>query len=117
MKNIFIAGGAGYIGSACTEYMLNKGYQVTVFDSLVTGHEKAVDKRATFIRGDLADREKLIEIFRNGSFDAVMHFAAFSQQTCQRDQSCRRRRGRQGSGVCVFQYRRDLRRTQGNSDQ
>ena len=78
MKNIFIAGGAGYIGSACTEYMLNKGYQVTVFDSLVTGHEKAVDKRATFIRGDLADREKLIEIFRNGSFDAVMHFAAFS---------------------------------------
>ena len=55
MKNIFIAGGAGYIGSACTEYMLNKGYQVTVFDSLVTGHEKAVDKRATFIRGDLAD--------------------------------------------------------------
>lgn len=78
MKNILIAGGAGYIGSACTEYMLNKGYQVTVFDSLVTGHEKAVDKRATFIRGDLADREKLIEIFRNGSFDAVMHFAAFS---------------------------------------
>ena len=78
MKNIFIAGGAGYIGSACTEYMLNKGYQVTVFDSLVTGHEKVVDKRATFIRGDLADREKLIEIFRNGSFDAVMHFAAFS---------------------------------------
>ena len=78
MKQIFIAGGAGYIGSACTEYMLNKGYQVTVFDSLVTGHEKAIDKRATFIRGDLADREKLLEIFRNGSYDAVMHFAAFS---------------------------------------
>ncbi len=78
MKNIFIAGGAGYIGSACTEYMLNHGYQVTVFDSLVTGHRKAVDPRATFIQGDLADREKLLEIFRNGSYDAVMHFAAFS---------------------------------------
>ena len=34
MKKIFIAGGAGYIGSACSEYMLNHGYQVTVFDSL-----------------------------------------------------------------------------------
>ena len=78
MKNIFIAGGAGYIGSACTEYMLNHGYQVTVFDSLVAGHRKAVDPRATFIQGDLADREKLLEIFRNGSYDAVMHFAAFS---------------------------------------
>ena len=37
MKHIFIAGGAGYIGSGCTEYLLNKGYRVTVFDSLVTG--------------------------------------------------------------------------------
>lgn len=27
MKNIFIAGGAGYIGSACSEYMLDHGYQ------------------------------------------------------------------------------------------
>ena len=78
MKKIFIAGGAGYIGSACTEYMLNHGYQVTVFDSLVTGHEKAVDPRAEFIRGDLAEREKLLELFRKGGYDAVMHFAAFS---------------------------------------
>ena len=78
MKKIFIAGGAGYIGSACSEYMLDHGYQVTVFDSLVTGHVKAVDPRAEFIRGDLADREKLLEIFRSGRFDAVMHFAAFS---------------------------------------
>ena len=78
MKKIFIAGGAGYIGSACSEYMLNHGYQVTVFDSLVTGHTKAVDPRAEFIRGDLADREKLLDIFRHGKYDAVMHFAAFS---------------------------------------
>ena len=78
MKHIFIAGGAGYIGSGCTEYLLNKGYQVTVFDSLVTGHRKAVDPRAQFIQGDLAHREKLLELFRTGNFDAVMHFAAFS---------------------------------------
>ncbi len=78
MKKIFIAGGAGYIGSACTEYMLNHGYQITVFDSLVTGHEKAVDPRAEFIQGDLAEREKLLELFRKGGYDAVMHFAAFS---------------------------------------
>ena len=78
MKHIFIAGGAGYIGSGCTEYLLNKGYRVTVFDSLVTGHRKAIDPRAEFIQGDLADREKLLTLFRTGNFDAVMHFAAFS---------------------------------------
>ncbi|OQA85561.1 MAG: UDP-glucose 4-epimerase [Lentisphaerae bacterium ADurb.Bin242] len=76
--NIFITGGAGYIGSACSEYMLDRGHTVTVFDSLVTGHVKAVDPRAKFIRGDLADRDSLLEIFRNNSFDAIMHFAAFS---------------------------------------
>ncbi len=76
--NIFITGGAGYIGSACSEYMLDHGHTVTVFDSLVTGHVKAVDPRAKFIRGDLADRDSLLEIFRNNSFDAIMHFAAFS---------------------------------------
>ena len=78
MKNVFIAGGAGYIGSACSEYLLDRGYKVTVFDSLVTGHVKAVDPRAEFIRGDLAEREKLLELFRTGNYDAVMHFAAFS---------------------------------------
>ncbi|MBO4647882.1 MAG: NAD-dependent epimerase/dehydratase family protein [Lentisphaeria bacterium] len=46
MNNILIAGGARYIGSACSEYLLDHGYQVTVFDSLVTGHVKAGDPRA-----------------------------------------------------------------------
>ena len=77
-RHIFVAGGAGYIGSACTEYLLDRGYEVTVFDSLVTGHRKAVDKRAVFIQGDLADRELLLDLFRKNSYDAVMHFAAFS---------------------------------------
>ena len=77
-RHVFVAGGAGYIGSACTEYLLDRGYEVTVFDSLVTGHRKAIDKRASFIEGDLADREKLLDLFRKNSYDAVMHFAAFS---------------------------------------
>ena len=45
MTNIFIAGGAGFIGSACSEYLLDRGYEVTVFDSLVTGHVKTADPR------------------------------------------------------------------------
>jgi len=76
--NIFITGGAGYIGSACTEYLLNNGHKVTVLDSLITGHRRAVDKRADFLNMNLSERDRLIHCFKNGNFEAVMHFAAFS---------------------------------------
>ncbi len=76
--NVLVCGGAGYIGSACTEYLLDHGHQVTVFDSLVTGYRDAVDERAEFILGDLADREKIFDVMKDGTFDAIMHFAAAS---------------------------------------
>lgn len=75
---IFVTGGAGYIGSVCTEYLLDHGHSVTVFDGLLTGHRQAVDPRAEFIEGTLSDREKLFRCLGEGSYDAVMHFAAFS---------------------------------------
>ena len=78
MAEVLVTGGAGYIGSVCTEYLLEHGYGVTVFDALFTGHRSAVDPRAKFIQGDLADREKILSVCRQGHFDAVMHFAAFS---------------------------------------
>ncbi len=75
---ILVTGGAGYIGSACAEYLLDRGYEVAVFDSLATGHRDAVDPRAEFVHGDLADRENIIGVVKKGAFDAIMHFAAFS---------------------------------------
>lgn len=75
---VFVAGGAGYIGSACTEYLLDRGYEVTVFDDLITGHVEAVDPRAKFIKANLADRENLKKVVKEGNYDAIMHFAAFS---------------------------------------
>ncbi len=77
-EKVLVAGGAGYIGSACAEYLLDMGYEVVIFDALITGHRDAVDPRARFIEGNLADREALIELFKREKFDAVMHFAAFS---------------------------------------
>ncbi|MCQ2378531.1 MAG: UDP-glucose 4-epimerase GalE [Victivallaceae bacterium] len=77
-KKVLVAGGAGYIGSACSEYLLDRGYDVTVFDALITGHRDAVDPRARFVEGNLADRDALIALFQREKFDAVMHFAAFS---------------------------------------
>ena len=75
--NIFLTGGAGYIGSAAAEILLQNGHQVTVYDSLVTGHRAAVPEAARFIHADLADHTALESALRSEPFDAVMHFAAF----------------------------------------
>jgi len=73
---IFVVGGAGYIGSVCTELLLDEGHEAIVFDNLGEGHRRAVDSRATFVRGDLADREKIQATLSSARPDAVMHFAA-----------------------------------------
>jgi len=75
--NVFVTGGAGYIGSVAAQALLAAGHQVTVYDSLVSGHRRAVPDQATFIQGDLADRNVLEAAVRAGSYEAVMHFAAF----------------------------------------
>jgi len=38
MKKIFITGGAGYVGSVLTPYLLKKGYVVTVYDLFIYGN-------------------------------------------------------------------------------
>ena len=75
--NIFLTGGAGYIGSAAAEALLQAGHQVTIYDSLVTGHRKAIPEGATFIHADLGDSDSLTRGLRSQAFDAAMHFAAF----------------------------------------
>jgi UDP-glucose 4-epimerase len=76
MKTIFVTGGAGYIGSICVEQLLNEGFEVAVFDNLSEGHKKAIDPRARFFQGDLADRTVIRHAFDAAKPDAIMHFAA-----------------------------------------
>lgn len=75
--NIFVTGGAGYIGSATAEALLRAGHQVTVYDSLVTGHRQAVPDGAHFIHATLQDTHALAEALSSKPYDAVMHFAAY----------------------------------------
>jgi len=75
--NIFITGGAGYIGSTAAESLQNLGHQVTIYDSLVTGHRAAIPDGVNFIQADLADREKLNSALHAQPYEAVLHFAAF----------------------------------------
>jgi UDP-glucose 4-epimerase len=73
---VLVVGGAGYIGSICAELLLDQGYEVVILDNLTEGHRRALDPRAEFIEGDLADRVKTAETLQRVFPDAVMHFAA-----------------------------------------
>jgi len=75
---IFVTGGAGYIGSVTAELLLDEGHEVAIFDNLIEGHRRAVDSRARFIEGDLADRGQIERALSNTRPDAVMHFAAYA---------------------------------------
>jgi UDP-glucose 4-epimerase len=75
--NLFVTGGAGYIGSAAAQMLLEAGHQVTVYDSLITGHRQAIPVGAHFIQGDLADAAALAAALHAERFEAVLHFAAF----------------------------------------
>jgi UDP-glucose 4-epimerase len=72
---ILVVGGAGYIGSVCAEVLLDEGHAVAIFDNVSEGHRGAVDARATFLEGDLADRQAIESALSRERADAVMHFA------------------------------------------
>ena len=74
--NVFVTGGAGYIGSVCVEQLLNAGHTVTVFDNLTEGHRAAVDKRANFIEAQLSDAGRIAGALKDSKAEVIIHFAA-----------------------------------------
>ncbi len=79
---ILITGGAGFIGSHTCIELLKEGCDIVVMDSLCNSKEeslrrveKITSKSIIFYRADIRDREKMHGIFRDHSFDAVIHFA------------------------------------------
>src|SRR5467141_1559265 len=74
--NVFVTGGAGYIGSVCVEELIGAGHRVTVYDNLTEGHRSAVDPRAAFVPGELSDETKLAQALREAGVEVILHFAA-----------------------------------------
>jgi UDP-glucose 4-epimerase len=60
-----------------SKMLAESGHEVTVCDNLSTGHREAV-QWGSFAPCQISDSARMDEIFRQGRFDAVMHFAANS---------------------------------------
>ncbi len=83
MKNVMITGGAGYIGTHTAVELLNKNYNVIIYDNLSNSSKIAVDrvsditgKEITFYEADILDKEKLKEVLVKEKIDVLIHCAA-----------------------------------------
>jgi len=73
-----ITGGAGYLGSTLAEYLLDNGYQVTVFDNLMYKQLSLLHlfkrKKFKFLLGDVRDKQQLQHLVRE--HDTIIPLAA-----------------------------------------
>jgi UDP-glucose 4-epimerase len=74
-----VTGGAGYIGATTVQSLIASGHEVAVYDNLSKGHAEAVPESAVLIQGDIADRARLDNVFREHRPEAVLHFAAWAE--------------------------------------
>ncbi|MFN7502465.1 MAG: UDP-glucose 4-epimerase GalE [Dolichospermum sp.] len=74
-QKVLVTGGAGYIGSHVVRQLGEAGYDLVVYDNCSTGVPKSV-LYGQLIIGDLADIDRLYQVFAKHQFSAVLHFAA-----------------------------------------
>lgn len=77
MKNVFITGGGGYCGAILVPKLLDKGYNVSIYDTFYFGSDHLNHHpNLKLIKGDLRDRSKLRESLKNQN--SVIHLACIS---------------------------------------
>ncbi len=77
INNILITGGAGYIGSHIVEELVKSKNNIFILDNLVTGFKRLINKKATFIKGDIKNINIIKKIIIKNNIDSIIHLAAY----------------------------------------
>ena len=75
-KTFLVTGGTGFIGSNISKLLVNKNYNVKIFDNNSRGSISKIKnfkKKIKFIKGDIRNKELLNNVLQNT--DAVIHLA------------------------------------------
>ena len=78
MKRVLVTGGAGFIGSHLVDYLIKKGYEVTVLDDLSGGLALNVNPKAKLITGSITDKYLVEEVMKGQ--EIVYHLAAYAAE-------------------------------------
>ena len=76
-NNILITGGAGYIGSHIVEEFDKNKNNIFILDNLVTGFKRLINKKATFIKGDIKNIALIKKIIKKNNINSIIHLAAY----------------------------------------
>jgi nucleoside-diphosphate-sugar epimerase len=88
-KRVLVIGGAGYIGSALLPKLLDRGYQVRLFDLFLFGKEPVTNvighPNLEIIQGDFRHMDRIVHAMRG--MDDVVHLGAIvGDPACSLDQ-------------------------------
>ena len=80
MKKVLVTGGAGYVGTTLIPLLLDRGYNVTVIDSLIFNNGDRLipfmsNENFSFVKGDIRNLKLLGDLVKNK--DVVIHLAAY----------------------------------------
>jgi nucleoside-diphosphate-sugar epimerase len=83
-EKVLVTGGAGFIGSHIVDKLLEKGFEVTVFDNLDTGKIENIESHQGkenfhFVKGDIRDLDLIKKTLKG--VDVVFHEAALASVT------------------------------------
>ena len=78
MSNILITGGSGFIGSNMISFLIKRKHQITNLDVKKNSNifSNLYSNNFNFIKGNINNKKKLLEIFSKNKFDYVINFAA-----------------------------------------